>query len=82
MKPYNPKRGVPLFSYYLSEILSFGDFECPQEERILFTSRRKNRLLICVLKKVGPVLKLEIVKMVGILTLYVTIGYKKCLIIG
>jgi hypothetical protein len=45
MKIYNPENGVPLFSYYLTEITQFGDFELEQQERILFTSRSKQELV-------------------------------------
>jgi len=45
MKKYNRVEGVPKGSYYLLEITVFGDFECPQEERILFTSDNRQELV-------------------------------------
>ena len=45
MTPYNPLKGVPLLSYYLIEIKQFADFETPQIEEILFTSRDKQELI-------------------------------------
>ena len=47
MKPYDPLKGVPRFSYYLKEIVCFGDFECQEQTKITFTSKDKNECIIC-----------------------------------
>lgn len=45
MSEYSPTWGVPFFSYYLVQILAFADFEVQQEEKILYTSRKKQDLV-------------------------------------
>ena len=45
MKPYNPIFGVPLLSYYLTEITQFADFEQPHQEKIIYTSMNKDELV-------------------------------------
>lgn len=46
MKKYNPLKGIPRFSYYITQ---FMDFETPEETRILFSSRSKQELVdLCI----------------------------------
>ena len=45
MKEYNPISGVPEFCYFLKEITQFADFETPEQEKILFTSKCKQELI-------------------------------------
>ncbi len=41
---YDELDGVPVGHYYLKEIVTFGDFECPQVEKILCHAKNREDL--------------------------------------
>lgn len=45
MTKYNSVDGVPKSHFYLVEIVTFGDFEVEQVEKIIYTSQFKNELV-------------------------------------
>ena len=59
IKEYNPIWGVPRNRYYLGKITCFGDFECPQEEKILYYSKNKQELLDLCLKNNWSISELD-----------------------